>query len=221
MNNIKDFYNELEFPGRYTKQQMNSYDFCPSNTYLKFIHQHLADGMNVLDAGCGTGLITNLFATRFKSKFVAVDFANSINYGRRYAQQNNIQNVEWLQQDLVDYTSAEKFDVIICQGVLHHIPNYQQALENLKKCLAPGGVLLLGLYHPLGKFLQKLLPIRYVNKILKTDQISNPFELSFTKYQAQQICCPLALQNQEPSTLFALRQSWIASGGLIIYSFRK
>lgn len=220
MDRIKNFYSELEFPGRYTKQQMDSYDFCPSNVYLKFIHQHLSDGIRVLDAGCGTGLISNLFATRFNSEFVAVDFADSINYGRSYAQENNIQNVQWLQQDLVSYSAVEQFDVVICQGVLHHIPDYKQALENLKNSLVPGGVLLLGLYHPWAKFLQKLLPVKYTNVLLETDQIANPFELSFTKQQAQQICYPLTLQNTEPGLLL-LNQSWVASGGLTIYTFRK
>lgn len=222
---IVQFYNDLMFPGPYTAQQLAQYDHCPHNRYLKFMHRFLNHGQNVLDAGCGTGLISNVFATRFDSQFVAIDISDSIQFGKKYAKENNIKNIKWNQQDLVSFQSKEKFDVIICQGVLHHIPEYELALENLKMMLKPNGILLLGVYNPFGKFLKKYINIRYHSEILYKDQEQNPFELSFTSGQVKQLCNDMQLLSCVPAIFDRYFSNIInifnsQNGGLVLYAFR-
>jgi SAM-dependent methyltransferase len=219
---INLFYNNLEFPGRYSVKDLDYYSDKISNIYLKFMDQYLADGLSILDVGCGTGLITNVFANRHHSNFTAIDFSKGVLYGKEYAEKNKILNTQWIYQDFLDYTSDIKYDVIICQGVLHHIPEYTKALENIKTLLKPGGVLLLGLYHPIGKLAQKILKLNFFNDLLKTDQMINPFELSFTLGQVINMCQPLTLESYTPSLILSLTNpTFFQSGGLVIYSLRN
>lgn len=226
LSKITEFYDKLMFPGPYTADQLSQYDRCPSNQYLKFMFQFLDNNQHVLDAGCGSGLISNVFATRFDSQFVAVDIANGINYGRQFAKENNINNIKWAQQDLIAFKSRKKFDVIICQGVLHHIPDYHLALNNLKLLLKPGGILLLGVYNPFGKILKKIIKIQYHSKILYKDQEENPFEISFTSGQVKNLCndmkflsCVPGLFNRYFSNIISMQNN--QNGGLVLYAFQK
>lgn len=223
---IKKFYDTIRFPGEYTKAQLDQYGHCPENSFLGFVYQYLKSGQQVLDAGCGTGLISNLFATRFDSGFTAVDFSDGINYGKQYAEKNNIKNIVWQQADLTEYKPTAQFDVVICQGVLHHIPNYTIALNNLKLAVKPGGVLLLGLYHPYGKILKKFLKLKYATNTLELDQEQNVFELAFNYNEVLSMCSDFEFLNSTPpvaNETIAKISSLLTStnGGLILYAFRN
>lgn len=223
---IKDFYSQLEFPGRYTRQDLDRYEPRPNNRYLSFIYDHLADGQEVLDAGCGTGLLTNTFATRFRSNFTAVDFSSSVFFGQQFARAHGINNAHWVQHDLADFAWPHQFDIIICQGVLHHIPQHETVLHNLKSMLKPGGMLLLGLYNPWGKILKKIWPVRYHDPILARDQEQNPFELSWTISQVKHLCGDLEYIGCTPHFLCDALSDMLnifnsQNGGLTLYSFRK
>ena len=220
--NVNLFYDNLEFPGRYSNNDLEYYQTEIHNVYLKFIDEYLTDTIEVLDIGCGTGLITNLFANKYKSNFTAIDFSRGVLFGKEYAEKNKITNTTWLHQNFLDYKTNNKYDVIICQGVLHHIPEYKKALEIIKTLLKPGGILLLGLYHPLGKIAQKIMKPNFFSNLLKTDQMENPFELSFTVRQVKKMCRPLVLETYGPSLISSWKNlTFFTGGGLVIYSFRS
>ena len=223
---IRQFYSELRFPGHYSFDDIKFYEIEGiHNIYLKEIDKNLSDGIDVLDVGCGTGLVSNLFATRYNSKFTAVDFSDSIDYAKQFAKDNNINNVTWIKQDFLQFKSNKKFDVIICCGVLHHIPQYNEALDLIKQLLKPGGKLLLALYNPWGKVLKKFVRIKYHNSILYKDQENNPYELSFSYKDVLNLCSDLKFDYVEPSwnnkfvDLQALFNS--QNGGLALYVFEK
>jgi ubiquinone/menaquinone biosynthesis C-methylase UbiE len=225
--NIKNFYSLLQFPGQYTQNDLQFYEQQGiHNRYLKDINSVLANGQRVLDVGCGTGMVTNIFAKQFsKSKFVGVDFSDSIDYAINFSQQNKIKNVSWVKQDFLTYSTDNKFDVIICCGVLHHIPKYLTALEKIKSMLSPNGKLVLAVYNPYGKVLKRLINIKYHNHILYQDQENNPFELSFTHKQVLNMCNDLSFISVQPSInnklvdLLACFNS--ENGGLASYVFNK
>jgi ubiquinone/menaquinone biosynthesis C-methylase UbiE len=94
MNSVKEFYDQLQFPGTYTIAGLDYHSPKIRNPYLKTIGHHLRDGISVLDAGCGTGLISNLFARKYPgSHFAGIDFADSVNYATQFAFYNNIKHV--------------------------------------------------------------------------------------------------------------------------------
>jgi ubiquinone/menaquinone biosynthesis C-methylase UbiE len=196
------------------------------NFYLKMINSVLADNVTVLDVGCGTGLISNLFARKYPTAhFTSIDFADSVDYARAFATAHKIQNVKYIKQDFLEQDFSSTFDIVICQGVLHHIPNGKQALTKLKSLVAPGGKLVLGLYHPWGKIVKRFLNIDYNHDILYMDQEKNPFETTYNFSQVMQLCNEFDFVRAGPSILnkFLSVSALInyRNGGLITYILEK
>jgi 2-polyprenyl-3-methyl-5-hydroxy-6-metoxy-1,4-benzoquinol methylase len=223
---IRKFYNNLKFPGPYSFQDIQFYETEGiHNVYLREIDKNLSDNLDVLDVGCGTGLVSNLFATRYKSNFTSIDFADSIDFAKKFATDNNITNVTWVKQDFLKFISYKQYDVIVCCGVLHHIPQHRRALNKIKSLLKPGGKLVLAVYNPWGKFLKKFFRLKYHNKILYEDQENNPYELSFNYNQVLEMCSDLKFHTVVPSyrNRFVNLQALFNShnGGLALYVFEK
>jgi 2-polyprenyl-3-methyl-5-hydroxy-6-metoxy-1,4-benzoquinol methylase len=224
---IKAFYSQIHFPGRYTVEDLKFYEEQGiNNVYLKEIDQLLVDGMSVLDVGCGTGLVSNVFASKYtNSQFTSIDFSDSIDYAQEFAEKNNITNVKWIKKDFLKFKTTKRYDIIICCGVLHHIPRYNDALAKLKELLKPGGQLILAVYNPYGKILKRIVNIKYNSHTLFEDQENNPFELSFTDMQVRKLCCDLEFISVKPSwknhavNLLAWFNS--ENGGLALYVFKK
>jgi SAM-dependent methyltransferase len=109
----------------------------------------LGGDLKILVAGCGTGRHPIHAALRHPgSRILAVDLSrSSIAYGLRQAREMRIENIEFLQADILDLAELrEPFDAIESIGVLHHMEKPSAGLKVLAGLLRPGGVLKLGLY---------------------------------------------------------------------------
>ncbi len=103
----------------------------------------------ILVAGCGTGRHSLLTASRFKeSSVTAIDLSlNSICYAKRKTDEFDINNIQFLQGDILDLADLnQKFDVVESVGVLHHMDQPEIGLEVLADILKTGGIMRLGLY---------------------------------------------------------------------------
>lgn len=225
-HHVKQFYNRIKFPGEYTTQQLSDPGTVDNNLYLSFINKYLNQGQCVLDIGCGSGLVTNAMAQRHICNFTALDFADSIEIGRSYAKKHALTNVTWVKNNFLTHNFHHQFDVVICQGVLHHIPDHRQALEKIKSLISPNGVLLLGVYNPFGKLLKKIKKIKYNSDILMQDQEHNPYETSFRAGTVIDMCQPLTFLEATPGgtnkyacDVLSLFNS--QNGGLTLYAFRN
>ena len=180
----------------------------------------------MLDAGCGSGFITNFFAKKYRgSDFTGVDFSTaSINHARYISKTAGLTNTNFVDIDLLSYHTNQQFDVVICQGVLHHIPDYDRALQNLKATVKDNGYFVLGLYHPWGKIAKKYLKINYGCDVLYLDQELNQFELSFDYQTIKKMmpefclikCYPRFCGSVALPNLFNYK-----NGGLTTYVFKK
>ncbi len=104
--------------------------------------------LNILIAGCGTG-IQILEASRYSNcEITAIDLSNSsISYAKRKVDEYGMQNVNFIEMDLLELKQLNKrFDLIECSGVLHHMKDPTKGLFNLIESLEPKGFLKLGLY---------------------------------------------------------------------------
>jgi len=212
---VKNFYNTNPFPGPYTANSVKAY--TGQNRYIAFISKSIMSSRKVLDAGCGTGFIVNYLAQTYPTKnFTGVDFANSIDYALKIKEELNRPNLKFIKADLTRFETDESFDTIICQGVLHHIPDYVQTLARLQKMLHSGGIFIIGLYHPWGKRLQRLLPNDYATQTLEIDQEQHPYELSFYSRDVKKMFEDYQFVDSHPGILCNWR-----NGGLTTYVFRK
>ncbi len=108
----------------------------------------------ILIAGCGTGRNAIETASRInQSSVLAIDLSlSSLSYGKRKTLELGIDNIEYLQGDILEVQQLDQqFDVIECGGVLHHMADPYQGLECLTAVLKPGGLLKLGLYSELSR----------------------------------------------------------------------
>jgi SAM-dependent methyltransferase len=108
----------------------------------------------ILVAGCGTGRHPIGTARRFPdSSILAVDLSlTSLAYAERKTHELGIGNIEYRQADILALgTLAERFDVVDCTGVLHHLENPVAGWRILCSLLSPGGVMRVGLYSELAR----------------------------------------------------------------------
>ena len=108
----------------------------------------------ILIAGCGTGQHSIGTATRFKSSNVlAVDLSlSSLAYAKRKTEELPIENIEYMQADILDLAKLNKrFDIIESVGVLHHMDNPMAGWTVLTECLKPGGLMRIGLYSEIAR----------------------------------------------------------------------
>jgi SAM-dependent methyltransferase len=111
------------------------------------------DGWRMLDAGCGTGHILVALALRYpKAYFIGLDACQrSLDIARHLAEYHGANNVEFVQGTIPDLDLPNKFDLITCFGVLHHMPDPRAGLRWLSEHLADDGLLHLWLYNALGE----------------------------------------------------------------------
>ena len=109
--------------------------------------------INILIAGCGTG-IQILEASRYRNcEITAIDLSNSsICYAKRKVDEYGMKNVDFIEMDLLELKKLNKqFDLIECSGVLHHMKDPTKGLSVLIDSLEANGFLKLGLYSKLAR----------------------------------------------------------------------
>jgi ubiquinone/menaquinone biosynthesis C-methylase UbiE len=104
----------------------------------------LKAGQKVLDAGCGSGVVSRFLAKTFRSaQVVGCDFAESrIALASEAAQ--GLFNLKFVRADLSKPPFPdEAFDVIVCRYVIEHLsaPVRVAVMKELYRCLKPGGTL--------------------------------------------------------------------------------
>lgn len=108
----------------------------------------------ILVAGCGTGQHSITTALRFRdSSVLAVDLSMaSLAYAKRKTLALSIGNIDYRQADLLALGSLpERFDLIECAGVLHHLADPFAGWQVLVSLLKPRGLMRIALYSELGR----------------------------------------------------------------------
>ncbi len=129
----------------------------------------LEKGINVLDAGCGSGRIINKLASLFpKSRFTGMDLsADAIRMAITEASGKQLNNVEFIIRDLSDFHETapeEQYDFITTFDAIHDQGKPMNVLKGINKALKKDGVYLMqdisgtshlekDINHPIGTFL--------------------------------------------------------------------
>lgn len=114
----------------------------------------LSAGRKILIAGCGTGQQAVTAAMNFPlAELTAIDLSKaSLAYARRKAEQYGQGNISFRHGDILDVASlGERFDYIVCGGVLHHMKVPEDGFRALKTVLKPDGIMRIALYSEIAR----------------------------------------------------------------------
>ncbi len=129
----------------------------------------LAEGLEMLDVGCGSGRIINLLAGLYpNSRFTGMDLSlEAIGNARDEAAHRGLQNTEFHIRDLSNFDETaepESFDFITTFDAIHDQAKPLNVLKGIHRALRPEGVYLMqdirgssyvhrNREHPIGTFL--------------------------------------------------------------------
>ena len=97
----------------------------------------------ILDFGGGTGLLSLPLAEQAKSVTLVDISEKMLEQARLKAEQQDIKNIQFLEQDLLENPLEKEFDLIVVCRVLHHMPDLDAALSLFHQHLRENGQLLL------------------------------------------------------------------------------
>lgn len=97
---------------------------------------------DILDAGCGPAPMISLLAEKYPDcHYTGLDLTPAM---IEKAKQKNITNATFVVGDCENFPfEKDSFDAIICSNSFHHYPNPQAFFDSVKRCLRPGGRLIL------------------------------------------------------------------------------
>lgn len=117
--------------------------------YLRGIVKHLQEisqlppNKKILEIGCGNGIGTRLIHEYFvPSELIATEYDESL--VEITQQKVKDLNVIVEQADATKFRFVNnEFDAVIGLSVIHHIPNWEEALDELHRIIKPNGLLII------------------------------------------------------------------------------
>lgn len=112
--------------------------------FATLISQANIEGLNVIDFGCGTGLLTEKIA-KLANQVVALDSSKKM---IAILKHKNIANVSTISESISEQLIKEnallhnKFDLIVASSVFGFLAEFEKNLAMLKSLLMPGGLLI-------------------------------------------------------------------------------
>ena len=103
----------------------------------------LLSDKEILDFGGGTGLLALPLAKQAKSVILVDISEKMLEQARLKAERQDIKNIQFLEQDLLENPLEQEFDLIVVCRVLHHMPDVDAALSLFHQHLKEDGRLLI------------------------------------------------------------------------------
>ena len=106
-------------------------------------------GLAVLDAGCGEGYNTRLFAGT-GARMTGVDISSQLIESARTEERGEPLGIRYEVASMSNLACFEQetFDAVVSTMALMDCPDYEGAIRELRRVLRPGGLLVFSIVHP-------------------------------------------------------------------------
>ncbi|MCX8199973.1 MAG: class I SAM-dependent methyltransferase [Candidatus Micrarchaeota archaeon] len=141
-------------------------------------------GLSILDAGCGTGE-KSVYLASLGASVTALDINKTqLSYAQALARRHRVgEKIKFVCADILALDLNDKFDLVLCSGVLHHTPDVRLGFSRLARHLRQDGRILIGLYNKYSRIHYRLLRWAlhkaYGNDPKRIMEFVNGFPLSF------------------------------------------
>jgi SAM-dependent methyltransferase len=147
---VKAFYEETPFPNYAAGETRATLAAkAQANHFLRALDDAVPADAVVLEAGCGTGQLSNFLGLSEGRRVLGGDICwNSLRLAEGFRERESIAGAAFVQMNLFRPPLRDaSVDLVIANGVLHHTGDARAGFEALLRIVKPGGVVLLGLYN--------------------------------------------------------------------------
>jgi len=155
---VRDFYERMPYPApRASLEEHRDLYKNPDRRRAEF---HLIwpakqprEGQEILIAGCGTSQAARYALREPGARITAIDISDtSLRHTRDLQRKYNLENLELRQLPIERVREIGcSFDLVVCTGVLHHLPDPDHGLRALRDVLRPSGGMRLMVYARYGR----------------------------------------------------------------------
>jgi carbamoyltransferase len=155
---VKAFYEETPFPNYDDHDSVRSLiDKSRRGLYASMLNDAIPHNCTVLEVGCGTGQLTNFLGISCRRVIGADLCLNSLRLATNFAREHGLNRVGFIQMNLFrPCFKPEQFDVVLCNGVLHHTSDPFGGFQSILPLVKPGGHIIVGLYNTYGRLMTDL-----------------------------------------------------------------
>ncbi len=124
-------------------------EYDASREHLEaFFEDDEVRGKSVLDAGCGSGVFSVIFAEKGAVATAMDASEKAIEAGKALKRERGAEGVEFLKADMLKLPFEDaSFDIVWAWGTVHHTGRPTAALDELVRVLRDDGTMLLALYR--------------------------------------------------------------------------
>ena len=155
---VSDFYTRHPYPPPVANLDRARDEWQDANRHRAEHHvlwpgkPYRAD-LDILIAGCGTWQAAKYALCRPQARVVGIDVSTtSLEHTAHLKRKYELTNLDIAHESIEHVDAiAQRFDLIVCTGVLHHLVDPAAGLHALRSALKPDGVLYLMVYAPYGR----------------------------------------------------------------------
>lgn len=163
---VKSFYEETPFPNY---DDLDRRELLVTKArrgvFARLLDEQLPRPAMVLEAGCGTGQLTNFLGMNWGRTVIGADLClNSLRLAKSFRDRCSIVNAQLVQMNLFRPPFPDgTFDLVISNGVLHHTSDPEGGFHSIARKVKQGGYVIVGLYNWLGR-----LPTLWRRRLIET-----------------------------------------------------